>query len=233
VRRTRSTRRSAESASPPGPPHPPPPVRSKGWTWQIVGFVTAGIVICIGLVANTFGASRDPDSGGQFSEVVITEEPATRTPSGTRTPSLSAPVAVVDGGPETSFELPVGTGVRFSDEDGTWIVALLGVEWIDECADIIGGTVPAVVFDIHYEVLEGAVSIVPVNDFAFVLDDGTTARAGLLSTCAEPALDFTIISAGDIRRGRIAIELPSGSGGGELTYGQLVVPTASWTISGR
>jgi hypothetical protein len=59
-------------------------------------------------------------------------------------PSLSAPVTTVDGGPATSFELPVGTAARFSDQDGAWTVALLGVEWIDECQDLLGDTLPAV-----------------------------------------------------------------------------------------
>jgi hypothetical protein len=81
-------------------------------------------------------------------------------------------------------------------------------------------------------VIEGAVSIIPLTDFAFVLTNGTTARVGLLPTCAEPPLDYTIISAGDVRRGRIAVELPADaeSMSGKLAYGQLGVPTASWTI---
>lgn len=142
---------------------------------------------------------------------------------------------MVSGGPKTSFDLPPGTGVRFSDQDGTWTVALLGIEWVDECEDVLGSAVPVVVFDLRYEVIEGAVSIIPLNDFALVLANGTTARVGLLPTCAEPPLDYTIISAGDVRRGRIAVELPSGDdgAGGELTYGQLGVPTASWTVPGR
>lgn len=149
--------------------------------------------------------------------------------------SLSNPVTTVDGGPATSFDLPVGTGVRFSDQDGTWTVALLGVEWIDECVDFLGTTVPVVVFDIHYEVSEGAVSIIPLTDFTFVLANGTRARVGLLSTCAEPPLEYTIISEGEVHRGRIAIELPTGMDGmsGELTYGQLAVPAASWTVPAR
>ncbi len=150
-------------------------------------------------------------------------------------PSLSSPVTTLDGGPATSFDLPVGTAVRFSDQDGTWTVALLGVEWIDECEDFLGNTVPVVVFDIHYQVTEGAVSVIPLTDFMFVLANGTKARVGLISTCAEPPLDYTIISAGQVHRGRIAIELPSGSNGvsGELTYGQLVSPTASWIVPAR
>ena len=41
---------------------------------------------------------------------------------------------------------------------------------------------------------------------------------------------YTIVSAGQVHRGWIGIELPAGSRGGTLTYGQLVVPTASWTV---
>ena len=142
---------------------------------------------------------------------------------------------MVSGGPKTSFDLPPGTGVRFSDQDGTWTVALLGVEWIDECKDFLGNTVPVVVFDIRYEVIDGAVSIIPLTDFVFVPANGTTVRVGLLPTCADPPLDYTVISAGQVRRGRIAVELPSGVDGsrGELSYGQLVVPTASWTVPER
>jgi hypothetical protein len=166
----------------------------------------------------------------------IAEEPATTAPTRPRTaipaPSLTGPLATVEGGPATSFKLPVGTAARFADQDGTWTVALLGVEWIDECQDLLGESVPAIAFDIRYEVTEGAVSIIPLTDFTFVLATGATARVGLLSTCAEPPLDYTVISAGDIHRGWIAVALPSGTRGvsGELTYGQLVRPTASWTV---
>jgi hypothetical protein len=147
-------------------------------------------------------------------------------------PSFTTPVQVADAGPTTSFDLPVGTGVRFSDRDGTWTVALLGVEWIDECADFMGSTAAVAVFDIRYEVIEGAVSIIPLADFAFVTANGVSAGVDLLSTCAEPPLDYTVISAGEEGRGRIAIQLPAGSHrvGGELTYGQLGVPTASWKV---
>ena len=83
--------------------------------------------------------------------------------------------------------------------------------------------------------VDGAVSIIPLNDFAFVLADGTRARVGLLSSCANPPLDYTVISVGEVSRGLLAIELPSGTQGvhGELTYGQFVKPTASWTIPAR
>jgi len=221
--RTTPTRAAAVSTAPVRTPH-------KRGNRLVIGIIAAALVICGGTVATRFG----------FGPVVNDEEPMTLSPttiprrSTARTPAvaLSAPTATVEGGPRTSFDLPVGTGVRFSDRDGTWTVALLGVEWIDECADLLGNAVPVVVFDIRYEVLEGAVSIIPINDFAFVLTNGTTARVGLLPTCAEPPLDYTIISAGDVRRGRIAVELPLGAEAmsGELTYGQLGVPTASWTI---
>ena len=114
-------------------------------------------------------------------------------------------------------------------------MALLSVGLIDECEDFLGDSAPVVVFDIRYEVIEGAVSIIPLNDFAFVLADGTKARVGLLSGCAEPPLDYTIISAGEVHRGLIAIELPSGTHGvgGTLTYGQFAKPTASWTVPAR
>jgi hypothetical protein len=150
-------------------------------------------------------------------------------------PSLSAPVTTVDGGPATSFELPVGTAARFSDQDGTWTVALLGVEWIDECQDLLGDTLPAVAFDIGYEVTEGAVSIIPLTDFTLVLASGAKARVGLLSACAQPSLDYTVISAGDTHRGWIVMALPSGTRGvsGELSYGQMILPTASWKVPAR
>jgi hypothetical protein len=196
----------------------------------VIGIIAVALVICGGIIATRFG----------LGPVLNEEEPMTLSPttiprrSIARTPAVafSAPTATVDGGPKTSFHLPVGTGVRFSDQDGTWTVALLGAEWIDECADFLGSAVPVVVFDIRYEVIEGAVSIIPLTDFAFVLTNGTTARVGLLPTCAEPPLDYTIISAGDVRRGRIAVELPADAEAmsGKLTYGQLGVPTASWTI---
>ena len=115
----------------------------------------------------------------------------------------------------------------------TWTVALLGVEWIDECEDSLGSAAPVVAFDVRFEVIEGAVSIIPLTDFAFIMADGISARVGLLSTCAKPPLDYTIISAGAERRGRIAVQLPAGSHNisGELTYGQLGVLSASWKVS--
>jgi len=129
----------------------------------------------------------------------------------------------------------VGTAARFADQDGTWTVALLGVDWIDGCADFLGDTVSVVAFDIRYEVTAGGVSIIPLNDFALVLPDGTRARGGLFPACAEPPLDYTILSAGEVHRGWIGIQLPAGTNvaGGKLTYGQLGKPTASWTVPAR
>ena len=164
------------------------------------------------------------------------EAPATTAPPRPRavmpSPSLSGPLSTVDGGPTTSFGLTVGTAARFTDQDGTWTVALLGVEWIDECEGLTGDTGPAVAFDIGYAVTSGAVSVIPLTDFTFALATGAKVRAGLLSTCAEPALDYAIISAGETRRGWIVVELPAGtrSVSGDLSYGQLAVPTASWTV---
>jgi hypothetical protein len=211
-------------------------VRRKARSWPIIGIIVAVLVLCGGVIVSgsavlfgTVVSGPDGSSSGPLPE--IGEQPAIGAPS--RSPSGSgAPVAVVEGGPDTSFDLPVGTGVRFSDQDGTWIVALLGVEWVEACEDLLGGTLPVVVFDIQYEVTEGVVSIVPLTDFAFALTDGTTARVGLLPACAEPPLDYTIIYAGTVHRGRIAVELPAGADGvsGELTYGQVGEPTASWTV---
>jgi hypothetical protein len=61
---------------------------------------------------------------------------------------------------------------------------------------------------------------------------GTTRTPSLLSGCDSPPLDYTIISAGAVLTGRIAFEVPTGAGG-ELTYGQMLKPTASWAIAGR
>ncbi len=246
----RPTRPSAGSAAPTRAPHQrpgapfrgattspgrPEPVRPKRRNWLIIGIITAILMICGGTIAT------GTDLGRRAEEVPATVAQPTPRPPTPRSavpspsPSLSSPITTVDGGPATSFGLPVGTAVRFSDLDGTWTVAMLGVEWRDGCTDFLGTTVPAIIFDIHYEVTKGAVSIIPLTDFTFVLADGTKARVGLLSNCAEPPLDYTIISEGEVHRGRIAIELPTGTDGvsGALTYGQLVIPTASWTVPAR
>jgi hypothetical protein len=189
------------------------------------------LLFCGTTVARDIAASLRPATDGTS----ISVDPQFRlaTPrSVVPSPSLSAPLTTVDGGPSTSFHLPLGTAARFSDQDGTWTVAVLGVAWIDDCEDVFGSTLSVLAVDIRYEVIDGAVSIIPLNDFAFVLADGTKARVGMLSACAAPPLDYTVISAGDISRGFVTIELPSGTQGvhGELTYGQLVKPTASWNV---
>lgn len=195
--------------------------------------------LIIGVIVSTLICGWTIMTRSDLGRRTVGEEPATVAPSRPRTamqtPSLSAPVTTVDGGPESSFELPVGTAARFSDQDGTWTVALLGVEWIDECQDLVGDTAPAVAFDIRYEVTEGAVSIIPLTDFTFTLTTGATVRVGLPSTCVQPPLDYTVISAGDTHRGWIAMPLPSGARGvsGELSYGQMILPTASWTVPAR
>jgi hypothetical protein len=210
------------------PPVPRPtrsrPTRSRPH-WLRIGLIAAILVICGVNFAISRGAGRNAVDGAP---VTVLEPPSPRplAPS----PSFSAPVATVDGGPSTSFDLKVGTAVRFTDQDGSWTVALLGVAWIDRCSDSLGGTGPVVAFDIRYEVTAGAVSIIPLTDFTFVLANGAKAKVGLLSKCAAPPLDYTIVSAGQVHRGWIGIELPAGSQGGTLMYGQLVVPTASWTV---
>jgi hypothetical protein len=208
------------------PPVPRPtrarPTRSRP-RWLTIGLIAAILVICGVNFAMSLGRNAV-----ETGPVTILDPPSLRPlqPS----PSFSAPVATVDGGPTTSFDLKVGTAVRFTDQDGTWTVALLGVAWIDRCSDGLGDTGPVVAFDIRYEATAGAVSIIPLTDFTFVLANGTRAKVGLLSACAAPPLDYRIVAAGQVHRGWIGIELPAGSQGGTLTYGQLVVPTASWTI---
>jgi hypothetical protein len=193
------------------------------------------LLICGRSIANGIRDVRNEFGNGPATVVLPSHRPATPHTAAVPSPALTAPVTTVDGGPTTSFDLPVGTAASFTDQDGTWTVALLGVDWIDECADFLGGTAAVVAFDIRYEVTDGAVSIIPLNDFAFVLPDGTRARVGLLAACAEPPLDYTILSAGEVHRGWIGIQLPNGSNsaGGKLTYGQLGKPTASWTVPAR
>ena len=192
---------------------------------MIIGILVPALLVCGGIIKSVITLDRDVTVYGPDMLVGPTARPSTSHPP-------VAAVSVVDGGPESSFDLPVGTGVRFSDQDGTWIVALVGVERIDECGDVAGSAVPVVVFDIQYQVIEGGVSVSPMTDFALVLADGTTVRGGLPATCAEPPLDYAIIFAGEVHRGRIAVELPAGVAGssGKLVYGQMVVPTASWTV---
>jgi hypothetical protein len=207
--------------------------RSRRRTWLTIGAIIAAL-ICFGpTVASWFSPSRTtPDKGPATVALPSFRPPvpASAVPS----PSFSAPVATVTGGP-TSFDLSAGTAVRFTDKDGTWVVALLGVEWFDECEDVLGDTVPAVVFDIRYEVIDGAVSVIPMNDFAFILVDGTRLGVGPVSACAKHPLDYAILSKPEVERGQIAIELPSGTHGvhGKVTYTQLGPPTASWTIPAR
>ena len=211
----------------------PAPARPRRRRWLPIGIIVATLTICTGAVANGIlvaGFSTSIDNGDGME--VLVELPS--EPGMLRSPgvSLSAPTSIVEGGPETSFDLPVGTGVRFSDQDGTWTVALLGVDRIDKCDDLLGSTMPAIVFDIQYEVIEGAVSVIPMTDFAFVQADGLSTRGSMLSACVNPPLDPTIIAEGDGRRGWVAIQLPAGADGssGKLTYGQMVVPTASWSV---
>ena len=197
--RIRPTRAPARPTAPTHAPHgtttptwQPEPVRRRNRSWAIIGIIVVTLV-CGGTITSWAAALlaaitiSGAASTGPLPE--IEEQPAiaapSRSPSGSGGPAVSfgAPVAVVEGGPDTSFDLPVGTGVRFSDQDGTWTVALLGVEWVEACEDLLGSTLPVVVFDIQYEVTEGAVSIIPRTDFAFALTDGTTAG----SVCSPPA----------------------------------------------
>jgi hypothetical protein len=108
----------------------------------------------------------------------------------------------------------------------------MGVDRVEECQDLLGNPVPVLVFDIYYEVLDGGVSVYPFNDFAFVLPDGTAARPGMTPMCVESPLGVTDIWKGDALRGWVSIPVPPGSDGtrGELSYGQLGPPTASWTV---
>jgi hypothetical protein len=189
--------------------------------------IAVALAVCgARIVAGSWTTAQDDQMG-------VLDAPTAR-PSRSEVPAVPVvgPATIVDGGP-ASFDLPVGTGVRFSDRDGTWTVALMGVERVEECQDLLGNTVPVVVFDIYYGVLDGAVSIFPSNDFAFVLPDGTAARPGLTPMCAESALGVHLaIIKGDTLRGSVPIPVPPGTDGtrGELSYGQLGPPTASWTV---
>ena len=216
-------------------PAPPTPIETAGTpTWRPErkrrkrpGWLTIGIIAAVAICGgNIVDGIRDaPDN-----LFVVDPPPTPRERATGESAAIAGPATTVDGGP-ASFDLPIGTGVRFSDQDGTWIVALTGVERVDECADLVGSTVPVVVFDIAYEVVEGGVSVWPTNDFAFELANGTTVRPSLLPACAEPPLDISLLFAEDVYRGRVAVELPDlAAASGKLTYGQLGTPTASWTV---
>jgi len=199
--------------------------RRKRPGWLIIGIVAA-LAICGGNVLDGIREFADDFVTGGLALPTLPREPEI----GGGVESIVGPDTIVDGG-EGSFELPVGTGVRFTDQDGTWIVAMTGVARVDNCESLVSGTVSMVVFDIAYEVIDGGVSVNPVVDFAFELPNGPTARPGLIPACAAPGLDLAILFAGDVYRGRIAIELPEPvTPTGTFTYGQLGTPTASWTV---
>jgi hypothetical protein len=197
--------------------------RRKRPAWLTIGIVVA-LAICGGNIIDGIRKATDQfvPSPAQPGPARVDEPPA----------SIAGPDTIVDGG-EASFDLPVGTGVRFTDQDGTWIVGLTRVTRVDDCESLLGDTVSVVVFDIAYEVTEGVVSVIPTTDFAFELSNGTTVKPGLVPACADSPLDMGVLFAGDQHRGRIAIELASAlvTASGELTYGQLGTPTASWTVS--
>jgi len=244
----RPQRRGPTRPAPAAPPHPPSstprvqttelsrtePGQTRRRLWLVVGVLVA-LLCCGRSIANEIATIRHTVNPEPATVVPPSQRPFTPHTAAIPSPALTAPTTTVDGGPTTSFDLPVGTAASFTDRDGTWSVALLGVDWIDQCEDFTGGMASVVVFDIRYEVTQGGVSVVPVNDFAFVLADGTRAHVGLTSDCADPPLDYTILSAGEVRHGWIGIELPAGANGsgGTLTYGQLGTPTASWTVPAR
>jgi hypothetical protein len=221
---------------PPEVPPPPtwPPAADDGprrsGNGLLIGIVAVVVLfLCGGIVAAGF-AITSLRSASPSSSVPSTPGPSRSWPAST--PGLEAATATVTGGPETSFHLPVGTAAQFTDQDGTWTVALLGVAWIDDCADMLGEPGRVVVLDIQYEVLDGAVSIIPINDFRYVPAGGSASPPSLFAGCAEPSLSYTVISAGAVSRGKVAFSVPSGAGG-ELTYGQFFQPTASWAVSER
>jgi hypothetical protein len=147
------------------------------------------------------------------------------------TPALSAATATVTGGPGSSFDLPLGTAAQFTDRDGTWTVAVLGIARVDDCTDLLGDTSPALVADIRVEALAGAVSVIPFTDFTYIGADGIRVAGSFVADCADPALSTTILSAG-ATWGWVSFPAASG-GGGTIDYGQLGTPTASWTVAGR
>jgi hypothetical protein len=160
-------------------------------------------------------------------------EAPTAQPSGHTvlpTPALSAATATVTGGPGSSFDLPVGTAAKFSDRDGTWTVAVLGLARVDDCEDMFGSAGPALVVDIRVEVLAGAVSVIPFTDFTYVGADGVRVAAGLVVSCADPPLATTVLSAG-ATSGWVSFPVASAARG-TIGYGQLGTPTASWTVAG-
>jgi hypothetical protein len=216
-------------------PSPPEPRRPRRKVWPVIA-VAVALVICGPTIANEIAIIRNTFNPAPTTVVIPSQRPFTPHTATVPSPALTAPVTTVDGGPTTSFDLPLGTAARFTDQDGTWSVALLGVDWIDQCEDFTGDTASAIAFDIRYQVTQGGVSVIPLNDFAFIMADGTKARVGLLAACADPPLDYTILSAGEIHHGWIVIQLPAGTNGasgGTLTYGQLGKPTASWKVPAR
>jgi hypothetical protein len=144
---------------------------------------------------------------------------------------LSAATATVTGGPGSSFNLPAGTAARFTDHDGTWTVAVLGVARVDNCTDLLGDTGPALAAAVRVEALAGAVSIIPFTDFTYVGPTGVRVAASFLADCADPPLATTVLSAG-ATWGWVSFPVASGAGG-TIDYGQLGTPTASWIVAGQ
>src|SRR5690242_9097411 len=131
-RTTASTHRSGPAQ---GTPHTTqagrPPAKKRRASGRSIGLAIVLLFCGWNIVANFIPHNRTTVDG-----------PITTTPRPQQTtlpaPSLSAPVATVEGGPSTSFGLSIGTAARFSDQDGTWSVALLGVARIDRCEDLLG-----------------------------------------------------------------------------------------------
>ncbi len=217
-------------------PTPWTPSRPRSWRRLTAWIVAAAFLVpCAANAVSGIAGLMGGDEETATPSLPVPRDPPARPP----TPRVTELSAMVDAGPDTSFGLPAGTGVRITRGESQWSVAVLAVEWLDEgCEDILGTSVgPVVVADIRLEALSDALLVTPLLEFRYADVDGRTSGVSLLSGCADMSDLMLSVPAGEIRTSRIAIEVPSGRAG-ELTYGEVTgieddafEPLASWTVT--
>lgn len=215
---------------PPGWAPPPPPQPGKSKVGLIVGIVVGVVVLlCAGLVG-VFVVIRN--AAQNVADDLDDVLPSFTVPVDDTTDPGGDP----DPGPTgETFNMEIGDGVEVTEPDGTqWTVYILDYEWFSEpCEDFGVADHPIVVFDVEFEVISGTASVNPLFDFSYITDAGASADSSLFSFCDDPTLDDTYDrTAGDLRTGQIAFEVPAGAGG-RLEYSSDFEPTASWLVPGQ
>jgi hypothetical protein len=216
----------------PSQPYPGPavaPAKSSNKTLIIVLVVVGALLVlcCAGVIGLFALRAYQVDAAAAREPGITFPTDAPGVPGGDET------VATPTG---ANANLALGKAVMFSDDDGTWTVAVTARAWSEKNCGSAAGFFPdpdgtLLIVDVAFEVTKGTASINPFF-FDYIDSSGKRGDYAILSGCDEPPLESdNDLPAGTRRTGKVVFDVTVGQTG-VIQYENLFGDdSASWKIT--